>query len=207
MIYILYKIIGVMSFSMQDKEFMKIALKEAKKSLDRGDYPVGAVLVIDGKLISKGGNSIYSKKDWISHAENNLIKKCSPIIKNKCLPAIQNQTKDKVNVELFTTLEPCLMCLGSSILHKVSRIVFACPDPHGGATNINPKLLPYWYDMRWPSIESGLLKKESYNLLIKFMENRKEPFWKNVLKLYKNLDKNNGVLIKYKREVNNICQK
>lgn len=173
-----------MAFSDKDKEFMQIALKEAKKSFERGDYPVGAVLVIDGVVVGKEGNSMGSKGDWVSHAENNLIKKCSPIIKEKYLPWIGKNKKAHVQIELFTTLEPCLMCLGSSILHRISRIVFASPDPHGGATKINPIILPEWYNQKWPKIQGGLLKDEALDLLIKFMKNQKEDYWKDTLKLF-----------------------
>ncbi len=176
-----------MAFSNNDKTFMKLALKEAKKSFDNGEYPVGAVLVIDGKLIGSQGNVMSSNNEWVSHAENNLINNCSHIIKKKYLPTIIDKSKKDVKIELYTTLEPCLMCLGTSILNRVSRIIYSCPDPHGGATKISKSNLSEWYSMRWPKIESGLFKKNSYNLLIKYMKNQKESYWGKTLKLFENL--------------------
>ncbi|MCW8966662.1 MAG: deaminase [Candidatus Pacearchaeota archaeon] len=173
-----------MAFSKLDKKYMNIAIKEAKKSLNKGNYPVGAVLIIEGKLIGKIGNSMSKNEDWISHAENNLIKKCSKIIKKICLPTIKDKSLKKVKIELFTTLEPCLMCLGTSILNRVSRIVFTCPDPHGGATKIKPKDLPEWYQQKWPKIEGGLEKEQSFELLIKYMKKQPEEYWKKTLKLF-----------------------
>jgi tRNA(adenine34) deaminase len=152
-----------MSYSDMDKQFMKIALKEARSALKNGDLPVGAVLVIDGKLIAKKRNKLYSYSDWISHAELKIIQENSKIIKEKI------KTKNS-NVELYTTVEPCLMCLGATILNRITRVVFSCPDPFGGATKINPKNLSKWYIERWPMIEGGLFKKESCDLIINFMK-------------------------------------
>ncbi len=73
----------VMNFSKEDKAFMNIAIEEAKHSLKEGDFPVGAVLTIDDKMIDKSGNSIHSNKDWVSHAEMKLLLKYSSMIKGK----------------------------------------------------------------------------------------------------------------------------
>ncbi len=171
-----------MGFSDKDKEVMIIALNEAKKALDNGDYPVGAVIVINGKVVDKTRNSLYSGKDWVSHAESNLIRRCSSTIKKEIK---SNNSK----VELFTTLEPCLMCLGSAILNRISRIVFSCPDPHGGATNLDKQSLSDWYNRKWPDIEGGLFKDESYELMINFMKKQNTDSWNRILKLYEEMHK------------------
>lgn len=72
-----------MDFSEKNKVFMKIAIEEARKSLSEGDFPVGAVLVIDDELVGKDRNSIHSNKDWTSHAEIKLLLKYSSLIKNE----------------------------------------------------------------------------------------------------------------------------
>lgn len=177
-----------MKFTRKDRKFMKQAIIEAKKSCDKGNYPVGSVLVMDGKLIGKKGNIINSDKDWISHAENALLNKYSKLIKKKYLPSIIDSSKKPPEIELYTTLEPCLMCLGASILNRVSKIIYACPDPHGGATKIKIDGLPKWYKQKWPKIKEGLYKKESYRLLMEFMENQKEEYWKKTVKLFNELD-------------------
>ncbi|MDD4983636.1 MAG: nucleoside deaminase [Candidatus ainarchaeum sp.] len=171
-----------MTFSTNDTKFMKIALKEAKQALNKGDYPVGAVLVINNKVVGKTRNSILTKMDWASHAEAKLMAKCSAAIKKSI-------KTDHANIELFTTLEPCLMCLGSAVLHRISRIVFACPDPHGGATNINQNSLKNWYKNNWPKIDGELLKEEAYKLMITFMEDKNTAPWKEIKILYENLHK------------------
>src|SRR3989344_3216536 len=111
-----------MNFSEEDHAFMEIAIKEAEISLDEGNFPVGAVLVVDDKLIGKDRNSIYSNKNWTSHAEMKLLSKYSSLIKEHV------KNKNSV-VTLYMSLEPCLMCFGASVLNRISRIVYACPDP------------------------------------------------------------------------------
>ena len=169
-----------MSFSRQDNEFMISALEEAKNALNNGNYPIGALLVIDNKIAAKKINSLHSDSNWASHAELSIIKENSNLIRKKI-------KKNNSKVELYTTLEPCLMCLGASVLHRISRIIFSCPDPQGGATHINPKNLTAWYVRKWPIIEGGLLREKSYNLITKFMKMQNTDGWKNHLKLFEDM--------------------
>ena len=171
-----------MRFSKKDKIFMNIAIKEARKSFAKGNYPIGAVLVIGGKIIGKTSNSLNTDKNLFSHAEINLMQKYSSKIK---------KTIDSSNlkIEIYTTLEPCLMCLGSSLMHRINRIIFSCPDPRCGATKLNKKTLPKWYIKQWPKIEGGLLKEQSSELLIEYLQNKKQKFFKNILKMYKDMQK------------------
>ena len=169
-----------MKFTTQDKKFMKLSLKEAEKSLNNKDFPVGAVLVIDGKLVDKKRNTLHNDKDWTSHAESLIIKENSKIIRDK----IKNNNS---KVELYTTLEPCLMCLGTAVLNRISKIVYACPDPHGGATHLNPKNLTKWYERKWPEIKCGLFKEKSYELLVNFMKEKNDETWNKILKLYEEM--------------------
>ena len=82
------------------------------------------------------------------------------------------QTNVEYDISLYTTLEPCLMCLGIAVLHRVNRIIIACPDPHGGATNLNPNMLGSFYKMIWPRIDIGLMKEPAIDLLIKFLKTK-----------------------------------
>lgn len=148
-----------MKNSKEDIKFMAIALEEAKKAFKSGNLPVGAVLVIDGKL--KGSSGTYQESNgWFNHAENILIQKYAQDIKS----AIENSKK----VCVYTTLEPCLMCFGTIVHNRVSRIVYACPDLAGGSTQI--KAPTKWYKDRWPIIEQGPFKKESLSLIQKWKE-------------------------------------
>jgi len=168
----------------RDIELMREALNEAKKALEKGNYPIGAILLIDGEIIDLAGNNIHTGKNWISHAENTLLIKHSEKIRDTLLPSILDKTKTKPKVELFTTLEPCLMCLGSAIIHRISRIVYACDDPHGGASQLETKKMKDWYKNIWPEIKSGVCKEEAINLMITYLNTQKENDWIKKLKKY-----------------------
>lgn len=115
--------------------FMKEAIDQALQSSMDDNFPVGAVLVIDGKIIDRARNLLNTNSDWISHAEMNLL------IKNSSL--IKKNRQNNIPVEIYTTFEPCLMCLGACALHRISRIVFTLPDNFTGSINaVDKKLLP-----------------------------------------------------------------
>ena len=149
-----------------DKEFMAIALEEGKKAFAEGDYPVGAALVVDGKLIGKINNASMSKKTWGDHAETQLLLAHSQAIRE------MQAENPNINVELYSTLEPCLMCLGCAMMHRVKRIIFSLHDPRGGATSLDIASLPSFYSEKWPMIDSGLFKEESYDMFDQWMANQ-----------------------------------
>jgi len=161
---------------------MKIALDEAEQSFKRGDFPIGAVLVIDGKMVDKCKNNSLSSNKWISHAKTILLSKNSALIK-KC-------KESGSVVELYTTLEPCLMCLGVSVHHRLNRIIYACPDPNSGATHLKPLTIKKRYADLWPKIQSGLMKEDSFKIMLAFFEGGKTEKWKKKnAKLFKSMQK------------------
>jgi tRNA(adenine34) deaminase len=168
-----------MSFSNRDKEIMSFALEEAKSTLKEGNFPIGAALTINGNLIDVGRNLLYVNEDWYSHAENNLIQKYSRLIRE--------ETKKSSRVELFSTIEPCLMCFGTALLHRIPRVVFACPDPHGGIVTLEKDNFPLAYRKRWPKIEGGLLAKDSRDLMINFLEGKNTKIFNQMISAYRNI--------------------
>lgn len=102
---------------------MDIAIEEAKKAFEEDEVPVGAVLVMDGKIIGKGHNLTKQNNNNLDHAEIVAIKDA---IRNTGFSRFPNST-------LYVTLEPCLMCSGAIYLHKISKIIFALKDPKFGA--------------------------------------------------------------------------
>ena len=162
---------------------MKLALAQAAKSLQRDDFPVGAILAINGRIIDKARNTRHSKKNWGSHAETVLL------IKNSALIARQQEQDKSTDVQLYTTLEPCLMCLGGAFLHRVDRIIFGCPDPRGGALGLQKKGLPSFYKDHWPKITGGVLREESYDMLMKFMVKKDTVQWRKNVKLFEAMKK------------------
>ena len=147
---------------MDDVSFMKKAVEEAVSSFNRDDIPVGAVLVIGGELIDSSGNSSHTNSDYISHAEAQLIRKNASLIKKA--------HKEGKKIVLYTTLEPCIMCLGMCVQSRISEIIYSCPDPAGGATDI--KSTKEWSKKIWPRIKAGPMAKETYDLFMKYMHGK-----------------------------------
>ena len=165
-------------YSDNDRHFMALALTEAREALEAGNYPVGAVLTLNGEFLDKAGNSLFTDKCWTAHAEHNLISRNSGYL-------LQTFRSDEsYDVCLYTTLEPCLMCLGIGMMHRVSRIVVACPDPHGGTTGLDPGDLGVFYQDEWPDIQTGLFKHEACELIMTFIKTEKFDSWAKMLAVF-----------------------
>jgi len=170
-------------FNEEDKNFMSTALDEAGRAFDAGDYPVGAVLIVNGKVIGKARNSIFTDTQTTAHAEQKLLSTHSGQLRQFI------RDSKGYNICLYTTLEPCLMCLGAAVLHRVTRIVIACPDPHGGTTNVNPSDLGCFYGEHWPKIETGLMKDAAIELIFQFLKTEKFLSWETMLEEFSKMQK------------------
>lgn len=106
-----------------DCYWMGIALREARKAADRGEAPIGAVVVRDGTVLGRGYNLRESRHDPSAHAEMIAIRKA----------ARKEEGWRLTGTTLYVTLEPCLMCMGAILLARIERVVFGCYDPKGGA--------------------------------------------------------------------------
>ncbi len=106
-----------------DEDFMRLAMAEAEKAAAKGETPVGAVLVINGEVISVAHNMRETWQDPAAHAEVLAVREASARLGRWRL---QDAT-------LYVTLEPCLMCAGALVLARVSRLVYGCRDPKAGA--------------------------------------------------------------------------
>jgi len=167
-----------MVISEKDKKHLNFCLELAKESMAEGNVPIGACLTIDNLLLGEDRNKQNSNENWYNHAENNLIRRFATEIKHA--------RKEKKSVEVYTSLEPCLMCLGAMAHNRITRIIYSCPDPVAGATHITPPT--EWYAKKWPTIEQGPYAEESCKLLIAGF--RKIGWKKGIesyLKLYPNL--------------------
>lgn len=168
-------------FSLKDTEYMELALNQARSALAAGDFPVGAVLVIDGKVIDTARNLIRTRSDSVSHAEAILLSKYSALIKS---------VRTHSETILYTSLEPCIMCLGMAVLHRIPRIVYGCPDPFTGAGHLAQDSLPPGYRTIWPALQGGLLQEQSYELVMKFMAEQGTAKWEEAIQLYERMYKN-----------------
>ncbi len=140
--------------------WMRIAIKEAKKAYEKGEVPVGAVAVMNGKLIAKAHNSPISSTDPTAHAEILVLRKASKKVRNYRL-------KD---LTIYSTLEPCLMCYSAMVNARVKELFYGADDPKGGFTifSINDKKLNHKI-----KIESGLLSEECSEMLKRFFKERR----------------------------------
>ncbi|WP_250435445.1 nucleoside deaminase [Hanstruepera flava] len=132
--------------------FMKKALQEAEIAFDKGEIPVGAVIVIDNKVIARGHNLTELLNDVTAHAEMQAITAASNYLGGKYL----------LNCTLYVTLEPCQMCAGALYWSQISQIVYGARDEERGCINLKTKLHPK------TKIEGGILAKESSDLLKRF---------------------------------------
>jgi tRNA(adenine34) deaminase len=165
-------------FSDQDRHFMGLALDEARMALEAGDFAVGAALAIDDELVGTGRNALVTNQDWASHAEAPLLVKHSSQIQKRV-------REDGLRPTLYTTLEPCLMCLGTILVHRVGRLVIACPDPSGGTTHLDPAAIGAWYAQHWPQVETGLYREEAYQLIVTSLRNSGHEAWLRLLAKFK----------------------
>ncbi len=140
-----------------DEFFMRKALAEAEKSLEKKEVPVGAVLVSGNKILGRGHNEPILRNDPTAHAEITAIRKACLKEKNYRLPGS----------ELFVTLEPCAMCLSALVHARVKRLVFGAYDPKAGAVESMMKF-PFEKMNHRIEIRGGVLADECGKILKDF---------------------------------------
>ena len=146
-----------------DETWMRRALALARRAKDEGEVPVGALVVLDERVVGEGWNRPISASDATSHAETEAIRAACREMRNYRL----------AGATLYVTLEPCTMCIGAIFHARIARVVFGAPDPKTGAagsvTNLfaEPKLNHH------AVVESGLLAEESADLLRTFFAERR----------------------------------
>ncbi len=143
-----------------DKDFMQIALIEAEYALNEGEIPVGAVLVLDGKIISRAHNKKESFFDPTAHAEMLVIKEAASIL-NKW--RLSHST-------LYVTKEPCIMCAGAIINARIHKLVFGCKDTKSGAVKSLYTILTDVRLNHQVQVVSGVLEEESKIILQRFFK-------------------------------------
>lgn len=145
-----------------DEFFMQQALSEAQKYLERGEVPVGAVLVSGKKILSRAHNEPIVRNDPTAHAEIIAIRQACRKRKNYRIP----------DCELYVTLEPCAMCLGAAVQARIRRIVFGALDPKGGAVKSIMKF-PFGKTNHRIEIKGGVLAEECSNIIKAFFRERR----------------------------------
>ena len=142
------------------EQFMKQALKEAKKAYNKKEIPVGAVIVKNGEIIARGHNIKEMKNDCTKHAEIIAIQKASKKLDSWRL----------TDCEMYVTLEPCSMCAGALIQSRIKKIHIGCMDEKTGACGSVLNLIEYYKFNHKIEIEKGILKEEKEKILKDFFK-------------------------------------
>lgn len=140
-----------------DEYFMRIALREAKAAFEKGEIPVGAIVVAQNQIISKTHNLTELLCDVTAHAEMQAISAASHFIGGKYLKSCT----------LFVTLEPCQMCAGALYWSQISRVVVGASDEKRGYRTLGARLHPK------TETQFGVMQSECKQLLIDFFEQRR----------------------------------
>lgn len=139
----------------QDEKFMRAAIDEARKALERREVPIGAVVVAGGVIVGRGHNLVETLGDATAHAEMQAITAAANRIGGKYL----------TDCTLYVTVEPCVMCAGASAWSQVGRIVYGAADPkrgyrQSGGTLLHPRT----------TVTAGILEEECGQLVSDFFK-------------------------------------
>lgn len=141
-----------------DIRYMQLALLEARKAYDKGEIPVGCVVVAQGQVVGRGHNLTETLQDVTAHAEIQAITAAANSLGGKYLP----------QCTLYVTLEPCVMCAGAIGWAQISRLVYGAADDKRGFANLAPTALHPKC-----TISSGVLQDECKQLLQDFFRSRR----------------------------------
>lgn len=142
---------------------MRAALAEARDAAERGEVPVGAVLVMDDRIIARAGNRTIADCDPTAHAEIAALRAAAKIVDNYRLPG----------TTLYVTIEPCAMCCGAMIQARISRLVYGADDAKGGAVRSCFSVLDHPQLNHRVEVSSGVLAEDSAAILKTFFSARR----------------------------------
>ncbi len=141
-----------------DEYFMKKALQEAELAFDKGEIPVGAIVVVQNQIISKSHNLTQLLNDVTAHAEMQAITAASHYLGGKYLKGCT----------IYITLEPCQMCAGALYWSQIDRIVFGASDEQRGYRAMGGKLHPK------TQVTSGVLEQPCAELMLRFFKEKRK---------------------------------
>jgi len=143
---------------------MRAALDAAAAAAATGEVPVGAVLVLDGRVIATAANAPRTRHDPTAHAEMLAIRAAAAAIGDDRLS----------DCDLWVTLEPCAMCAGAIAHARIARLYYGAPDPKGGAVEHGPRLFAQPTVHHRPEIYPGIGEEEAARLLRDFFAARRD---------------------------------
>jgi tRNA(Arg) A34 adenosine deaminase TadA len=143
--------------------FMKQAFNEAARAGNRGEIPVGAIVVHEGQVIAAFGNEVEARKDVTAHAEILAIRTAAEVLGDVRLP----------ECELYVTLEPCPMCASAIGFARIKKLVFGAYDAKGGGVEHGPRIFSQPTCHHAPEVIGGIMEAECGQLLKNFFQARR----------------------------------
>jgi len=150
-------------FNAADREYMLLALAQARSAEAQGEVPVGAIIVKDDQVIARGHNRNIMDHDPSAHAEVVTIRSAATLLNNHRL----------TGTTLYVTLEPCAMCLGAMLHARVERLVYGACDPNAGAAGSVIDLSAEAQFNHSIQVDGGLLEDECTQILKVFFKARR----------------------------------
>ena len=144
--------------------FMRQALRQAREAEDKGEVPVGAVIVWKNKIIARAGNQIETLKDGTAHAEMIALTQAAAAVGDWRL----------TECCLYVTKEPCAMCAGAMVNCRLGKLVFATPDPRMGAAGGALEITNFPGMLHSVEVESGILQQECTEMIQEFFRQRRQ---------------------------------
>jgi tRNA(adenine34) deaminase len=145
---------------MTDEQYMQQALKEARKAFDEGEVPVGAVIVMNERIIARGYNQVEKLTDSTAHAEIIALTAAFNFLGSKYLP----------EAVLYVTVQPCLMCSGALYWSKIGRVVYGAEDEKNGYKRVAKDVSPFHPKT---IVTGGILQNECAQLMKDFFKERR----------------------------------
>lgn len=143
---------------LNDEYYMRQALNEARQAFDKGEVPIGAIVVCKGRIIARGHNLTETLNDVTAHAEMQAITAAANVLGGKYL----------TDCILYVTIEPCPMCAGGLLWSQISKIVYGAKDEKKGYSVFSPSILH-------PKTEvvSGVMEEECASLMKEFFKQKR----------------------------------
>jgi tRNA(adenine34) deaminase len=148
---------------MAETNFMELALAEAEAAANRGEVPVGCVVVQNGAVVARAGNRTLTDKDPAGHAEILALREAARALNTERLSAC----------DLYVTLEPCTMCAAAISFARIRRLYYGAPDPKGGAVDSGVRFFNQPTCHHRPEIYGGIQEAKAAALLKDFFAARR----------------------------------
>jgi tRNA(adenine34) deaminase len=146
-----------------DLEFMSAALEEARAAADRGEVPVGAIVVVVDRVVARAGNRTVADCDPTAHAEIIAIREAAKAVGNHRL----------LGATLYATIEPCAMCAGAMVQARIGRLVYGADDAKGGAVRSCFSIIDHPQLNHRVDVTPGMMAEESAAMLKIFFAARR----------------------------------